>query len=160
MNTSHGFHWREFCKIALSVSAIAGFVLLYNLASAESKLINLWNGIQGHAETFGQVGSCPQSAGVAYSYTNSTSSIYWQQVWARQWSTQDGIHLLMQRNSSNFYSQSSGTVNTTWSGCYYNYNTARHVWQGASGPTGIRKQTFTSPSGTSSSATCWNGSYC
>jgi hypothetical protein len=137
------------------------FELLTNPALAEYKSgIRITSWITGSANTYGDPGQTCQggSGGTAYSYQTSSSVIYKNQVWLREWSTKDYIHLLNQMSDLRYYNTVAGTVYTPWNNCSWEYVTSWHAYLYSISSSWV--YAYTSGRGTSSSTYCWNGGYC
>ncbi len=147
-------------RIGLGVVVFCIVIATIRVASAENKSVTLWSGIAGTGNTFGTPGECGLYGGTTRSYTSTSANVYYMQTYSKRYSTRDGVHLLNQDIKSAFNTYSTAQALVPWPDCYYNYQTTRHVWQSASGTSGIRKNAYTSATGFSSSAKCWNGSLC
>lgn len=147
-------------RFGFGVLALVSAFALFHVAFAENKNVTLWSGITGTGDTFGTQGQCGGYGGTARSYTSASANVYYMQTYSKLYSTQDGVHLLNSDIKSAFNTYSTAQALVPWPDCYYNYQTTRHVWQSASGTAGIKKNAFTSATGFSSTAKCWNGSLC
>ena len=126
-------------------------------ALAEYITVTLSNGAGGAAQTYGSAGACPQGAGQATgnNFTSAPTSIYSLSSRIREWSTKDYNHILNEIESYRYWNTNSGTATVPWVGCNYVYVTTRHGW--IPNPGAASTTRYTSASGNSSSATCWNG---
>jgi hypothetical protein len=140
------------------IAILFGFVI--NPATAEYKNgIRITSWITGDAYTYGDPGqSCGGAGGTAYSYQTSSSSIYQNQVWLREWSTYDYIHLINEMRDLKYNNTVAGTVYTPWTNCSYIYVTSWHAYLYSTSSPWV--YAYTSGRGTSSSSYCWNGGNC
>lgn len=149
--------WRQ---MGIGLILLRTTILATNVAYAEIKYISLWSGITGTGHTWGQSGQCGGIGGTASSLTSATANVYYLQTYSKLYSTAGGVHLLNYSVKPAFNTYATAQAAVPWPDCPYNYQTTRHAWQSASGTSGIKKNSFTSATGLTSSATCWNGSLC
>ncbi len=146
-------------SIMVVVSILFGLVITPASAEYISGIpITSW--ITGDANTYGDPGqTCGGGfGGTAYSYQTSSSPIYENQVWLRQWSTYDYIHLLNQMRDLRYNNTVAGTVSTPWDNCPYEYVTSWHAYLYSTSSSWV--YAYTSGRGSSSTSYCWNGGSC
>lgn len=122
--------------------------------------IQITSWITGAANTYGDPGqSCGGGiGGTAYSYQTSSSPIYKNQVWLREWSKYEYIHLLNEMYDLRYNNTVAGTVYTPWNNCNYVYVTSWHAYLYSTSSPWV--YAYTSGRGSSSSSYCWNGGNC
>lgn len=154
MKLSFNKHIRYVCIIVMTLVLMSMSVIP---ALAEYITVTLSNGAGGAAQTYGSAGSCPAGSGSATgnSFTSAPISIYYLSSRIREWSSYDYVHVLNDIESYRYWNTNSGNAIVPWVGCNYIYVTTKHGWIPNPGAASTTK--YTSASGTSSSATCWNG---
>lgn len=147
-------------RVAIGFVLFCTLMLYVNVAFAETRYLSLWSGIIGSGHTTGEPGQCGGIAGTTRSMSSASSNVYYMETYSKLYSTAGSIHLLNRDIKGAFNTKATAEARVPWPDCYYNYQTTRHSWQSAFGTSGIRKNIFSSATGNSSTAQCWNGSNC